>query len=125
MVRFLIRRTAIAILVAITVSIIGFSLLRLSGDIASVLAGEAAKPADVARIAHAYGLDRPLYIQYLDWAWHALQGDLGQSLFTHEPVAGLILDRIGVTAILAVSSLIFALVIAVPLGIAAALRANT
>ncbi len=125
MLRFVIRRTVIAVLVAVTVSIIGFSLLRLSGDIASVLAGEAAKPEDVARIAHTYGLDRPLYVQYLDWAWHALRGDLGQSLFTHEPVAGLMLDRIGVTAILAVSSLVFALVIAVPLGVAAALRAGT
>jgi len=76
-------------------------------------------------VAHAYGLDRPFYIQYLDWAWHALHGDLGQSLFTHEPVAGLIMDRIGVTAILAVSSLIFALVVAVPLGVVAALRVNT
>jgi ABC-type dipeptide/oligopeptide/nickel transport system permease component len=123
--RFFIRRAVIAVLVAITVSIIGFSLLRLSGDVAAVLAGEAAKPAEIARVAHAYGLDRPLYVQYLDWAWHALGGDLGQSLFTHEPVAGLILDRIGVTAILAVSSLIFALVIAVPLGVLAALRANT
>lgn len=125
MLRFLIQRTVIAILVAITVSIIGFSLLRLSGDIASVLAGETAKPEDVARIAHAYGLDRPFDVQYLDWVWHALRGDLGQSLFTHEPVAGLILDRIGVTAILAVSSLIFALVIAVPLGVLAAMRVNT
>jgi len=123
--RFFLRRAVIAVLVAITVSIIGFSLLRLSGDVAAVLAGESAKPEDIARIAQAYGLDRPLYVQYLDWAWHALRGDLGQSLFTHEPVAGLILDRIGVTAILAVSSLIFALLVAVPLGVLAALRANT
>ncbi|HTY67375.1 MAG TPA: ABC transporter permease [Alphaproteobacteria bacterium] len=125
MLRFFLRRAVIAVLVAITVSIIGFSLLRLSGDVAAVLAGESAKPEDIARIAQAYGLDRPLYVQYLDWAWHALRGDLGQSLFTHEPVAGLILDRIGVTAILAVSSLIFALLVAVPLGVLAALRANT
>ncbi|HTP81820.1 MAG TPA: ABC transporter permease [Alphaproteobacteria bacterium] len=125
MLRFFLRRAVIAVLVAITVSIIGFSLLRLSGDVAAVLAGESAKPDDIARVAHAYGLDRPLYVQYLDWAWHALRGDLGQSLFTHEPVAGLILDRVGVTAILAVSSLIFALLVAVPLGVLAALRANT
>ena len=125
MLRFFLRRAVIAVLVAITVSIIGFSLLRLSGDVAAVLAGESAKPDDIARVAHAYGLDRPLYVQYLDWAWHALRGDLGQSLFTHEPVAGLILDRVRVTAILAVSSLIFALLVAVPLGVLAALRANT
>ncbi len=125
MLRFFLRRAVIAVLVAITVSIIGFSLLRLSGDVAAVLAGESAKPDDIARVAHAYGLDRPLSVQYLDWAWHALRGDLGQSLFTHEPVAGLLLDRVGVTATLAISSLVLALVVAVPLGVVAALRANT
>jgi peptide/nickel transport system permease protein len=125
MTRFLLRRLVISLLVAVTVSIIGFSLLRLSGDIAAVLAGENAKPADIARIAHDHGLDRPFHVQYLDWAAKALQGDLGTSLFTHEPVTALILDRIGVTALLAVMSLAFALVVAVPLGVVAAVRANT
>lgn len=123
--RFLIHRLTIALLVAITVSIIGFSLLRLSGDLAADLAGEDATPAEIAKVAKAYGLDRPLYIQYFEWAGNALRGDLGRSLFTNEPVLELILQRIGVTVQVALMSLAFALIIAVPLGVLAAIRANT
>lgn len=125
MLRFFLRRAAIALLVAVTVSIIGFSLLRLSGDLALVLAGENARPDEVARIAHLHGLDRPYAIQYLDWMWAALHGDLGRSLFTSQPVAELILDRLGVTVLLAVLALAFALIVAVPLGVVAAVRANS
>lgn len=125
MLRFFVKRLIIALCVAITVSIIGFSLLRLSGDLASVLAGENASPEDIARIAVNYGLDRPFYIQYLDWVTSALRGDLGRSLFTSEPVSELIMERIGVTASLAVSALLLALSVAVPLGVLAAVKANT
>ena len=114
-----------AVLVAITVSIIGFALLRVSGDLAADLAGEDATPAEVAEIAALYGLDRPLYEQYLTWASNALGGDLGQSLFTNEPVMDLILERVGVTILLSVYSLVLALAIAIPLGVVAAIRANT
>ena len=60
MIRFLVHRTTIAVLVALTVSIIGFGLLRLSGDLAAALAGDTAKPEQIAQGAHLYGLDRPL-----------------------------------------------------------------
>jgi peptide/nickel transport system permease protein len=125
MTRFLIHRATIAVLVALTVSIIGFSLLRLSGDLASALAGDTAKPDQIAQVAHLYGLDRPLYVQYLDWAGKALRGDLGRSLFSNEPVSQLIAERIGVTIQLSFMSLIFALVIAIPLGVLAATRPNS
>lgn len=125
MLRFVLRRLQIALLVAVTVSIVGFSLLRASGDIALVLAGENAKPEEVVRISHAYGLDKPLYMQYLDWGGKALSGDLGRSLFTNEPVTGLILDRLPVTIYVAVPALIISLLIAVPLGVLAATRPNT
>ena len=114
-----------AVLVAITVSIIGFALLRVSGDLAADLAGEDATPAEIAEIAALYGLDKPLHEQYLDWAANALGGDLGQSLFTNEPVMDLILERVGVTILLSVYSLILALAVAIPLGVLAAIRANT
>ena len=114
-----------AVLVAITVSIIGFALLRVSGDLAADLAGEDATPAEIAEIAALYGLDRPLHEQYLTWAANALGGDLGQSLFTNEPVMDLILERVGVTILLSVYSLVLALGIAIPLGVMAAIRANT
>ena len=125
MIRFLVQRATSAVLVAFTVSIIGFSLLRLSGDLAAALAGDTAKPDQIAQVAHLYGLDRPLYVQYLDWAWKALHGDLGRSLFSNEPVAGMIGDRIGVTAELSLLSLIFALAISIPLGVLAATRPNS
>jgi peptide/nickel transport system permease protein len=125
MVNFLIRRLVIALLVAITVSIVGFGLLRFSGDLASLLAGENATAEDVERISQAYGLDRPIYIQYFDWVGNALRGDLGKSLFTHEPVSELIMTRIGVTATLAFASLAVGLAIAIPLGVLAAVKSNT
>ena len=123
--RFLIHRGTIALLVAITVSIIGFSLLRMSGDLATVLAGDNAKPEQIAQVAHLYGLDRPMYDQYLDWAVKALSGDLGRSLFSNEPVARMIGERIGVTLQLSFMALVFAIVLAVPLGVMAATRPNS
>jgi peptide/nickel transport system permease protein len=125
MARFVLGRLIMLALVALTVSFIGFGLLRLSGDLASVLAGETASAAEVARVAQLYGLDRPLYIQYFDWAGKALRGDLGASLFTHEPVIELIMTRIGVTIKLAFSALTFSFILAVPLGVWAAMRKNT
>ena len=83
MARFVLGRLIMLALVALTVSFIGFGLLRLSGDLASVLAGETASAAEVARVAQLYGLDRPLYIQYFDWAGKALRGDLGAVSYTH------------------------------------------
>ncbi len=125
MLKFFIRRLLVALLVAFTVSVIGFVLLRLSGDLATVLAGETAAPEEIARVAQMYGLDQPIYVQYAHWAWSALKGDLGTSLFTRVPVLELILQHIGVTVILAFSALIFSLVIAIPLGVAAAMRPNS
>ncbi len=125
MLRFVLGRLLMLALVALTVSFIGFGLLRLSGDLAAVLAGETATTADIARVARQYGLDQPLYVQYLDWAGKALRGDLGVSLFTREPVIDLIMARIGVTITLAFSALAISLIFGVPLGVFAAMRKNT
>ena len=121
----MIQRAIIALLVAVTVSIIGFALLRASGDLASALAGDTANTEQIAHTAHLYGLDRPLFVQYLDWAGKALHGDLGRSLFTNEPVTNLIATRIGVTVQLSIMSLVFALAISIPLGVLAATRPNS
>jgi len=123
--RFIIHRLLVALLVIVTVSLVGFSLLRLSGNLAAVLAGEGASPEAIAKVAAQYGLDRPFFIQYLDWAFHALQGDLGRSLFNNEPVADMIMSRIGVTITLAVCSLLFGIVVAIPLGVLAATQPNS
>jgi ABC-type dipeptide/oligopeptide/nickel transport system permease component len=123
--RFVVSRLIIAVFVAITVSVIGFSLLRLSGDLAQQLAGDDAKPEQIVEVAKRYGLDQPLYVQYVEWAKNALSGDLGRSLFTNEAVSELIGQRIGVTIQLAFMAIVLAIVIAIPLGILAAVRANT
>ncbi|MBT4938827.1 MAG: ABC transporter permease, partial [Rhodospirillaceae bacterium] len=125
MVKFLIHRLYISVLVAITVSVIAFALLRLSGDLAAELAGEDASEEEITVVAKQYGLDRPMYIQYFDWAGNALQGDLGRSLFTNEPVAEMIFERIGVTLKLAFYSIVIGLVMAIPLGVLAAVKPNT
>ncbi|HVV94075.1 MAG TPA: ABC transporter permease [Hyphomicrobiales bacterium] len=123
--RFILRRLLVSLLVILTVSVVGFSLLRLSGNLAAVLAGEGATPADIAKVAHEYGLDQPLYLQYVDWVLGLLRGDLGKSLFSGDSVAHLIATRIGVTLTLATFSLVLGLVIAIPLGVVAATRPNS
>jgi peptide/nickel transport system permease protein len=125
MIQFLLNRVFIAVLVTITVSIIAFSLLRLSGDLAAELAGDDATEAEIAAVAKAYGLDRPLYVQYLDWAGKALTGNLGQSIFSNEPVWEIMTGAVPTTGKLAIFALTLGTFIAVPLGILAAVFQNT
>jgi len=119
------KRIALALLVAVTVSLISFMLLRLSGDVATAMAGEAATSADIEFIRRQYGLDRPLIVQYLDWAAGALHGDLGQSFYFKEQVSRVIGDRLGTTLLLGGCALGFAVALSIPLGVVAALRPNT
>lgn len=125
MLAFALKRTLVALLVAITVSIISFSLLRLSGDLAQALAGPSSTAADVEAVRKAYGLDRPLVVQYVDWAGNALHGDFGSSFFFKEPVWTMIGARLPVTMTLGVCALGFALFLSIPLGVIAALRPNS
>jgi peptide/nickel transport system permease protein len=97
-------------------------LTRLSGDLAASIAGPSASAADIAIITKNYGLDRPLVVQFFDWAGHAAKGDLGSSYLFHTPVSSLIRDRLPVTLTLGLSALAVALLIALPLGILAAVR---
>jgi len=125
MLEFLLRRVVLALAVAFAVSIIAFSLLRLSGDLAQELAGANATALDVQLLREAYGLDRPLWAQYLQWAGQVLRGDLGRSVFFDEPVADLLAARLPVTMRLGAFALVLALVVAIPLGILAAMRPGT
>ena len=122
---FLLRRLAVALLVAMTVLTLSFMLTRLSGDLAISIAGPNATQQDVELIRRAYGLDRPLIVQYLDWIGRAVVGDFGTSYFFRERVAGLIGQRLPVTITLGLVGLAMALAVAIPLGIAAAVREGT
>lgn len=125
MLNFTLRRLALATLVAITVSIIAFFLVRVSGDLATALAGEEASAEDIADLRRLYGLDRPIFIQYLDWLGRALQGDFGKSLFFPETVWELVASRLPTTLTLAAFGLVFSLLIGIPFGVIAALRPNS
>jgi peptide/nickel transport system permease protein len=125
MLRLIVRRLALGLLVALTVMTLAFMLTRLSGDLAISIAGPQATAADVEIIRKAYGLDRPLAIQFFSWVGRALVGDFGQSYFFHDDVAILIARRMPITLTLGVTGLVLALIISIPLGILAALRENT
>jgi ABC-type dipeptide/oligopeptide/nickel transport system permease component len=122
MILFIVRRLLLAALVCLTVLVVSFILTRLSGDLAASIAGPNASAADIAIITRNYGLDRPLVVQFLDWAGHAAEGDLGRSFLYHVPVWGLIRDRLPVTLTLGLTGLSIALLVALPLGILAAVR---
>jgi ABC-type dipeptide/oligopeptide/nickel transport system permease component len=119
---FILRRLWLAALVCLTVLVVSFLLTHLSGNLAASIAGPNATAADVAIITKNYGLDRPLVVQFLDWAGHAAEGDLGRSYLFHAPVSGLIRDRLPVTLTLGLTGLAIALLTALPLGILAAVR---
>jgi peptide/nickel transport system permease protein len=125
MLRFLLRRLAVALLVAATVLTLSFMLTRLSGDLAISIAGPSATQEDVETIRRVYGLDRPLAVQYFDWIGRAVTGDLGESYFFKDRVANLIAHRIPITVTLGLVGLAIALVVALPLGIIAAVRENS
>jgi len=122
---FAAKRVGLALLVGLAVSAISFLLLHLSGDPAAAIAGPNATAADVEFIRHHYGFDRPLAAQYLDWLSHMLAGDFGESLYFRKPVLGLVLGHMPVTLTLGACSILFALALAVPLGIVAALNPNS
>jgi peptide/nickel transport system permease protein len=121
----MLKRLGLAVLVTFAVSLLSFSLLFLSGDPASAIAGENASASDIDAIRVLYGFDRPFLVQYIEWLMNALRGDFGQSYYFRLPVAELIADRLSITMILGVCGISFALLTAVPLGVAAAVRPNS
>ena len=125
MLRFLLRRLALAVLVCLTVVVVSFALTRLSGDIAVAIAGPNATPDDIAIIRRNYGFDRPILVQFADWAGHAAEGDLGRSVQYRVPVAELIRERLPITLTLGLTGLLIALATAIPLGVLAAMREGT
>jgi peptide/nickel transport system permease protein len=125
MLAYLLKRLGLAVLVALTVSVIAYLLLYLSGDPALAIAGEGARQADIDLIRKTYGFDRPLIVQYGDWLLKLLKGDLGVSMYFKTDVAPLIFSKLETTLLLAVYALGVALLISVPLGVLAAIYKNS
>jgi peptide/nickel transport system permease protein len=126
MLAFVAKRVLSLIPVIVVVAVVVFLLLRLSpGDPAVVIAGDNADAAAIERIRASLGLDQPLVTQFLIWAGSLLRGDLGISIFSKIPVTELILQRLEPTVSLALTTLFFAVLIAVPLGTIAGATAGS
>jgi len=120
---FAARRLAQAVPVVFLASIGVFLLLHLlPGDPAALMAGSDASPASIEFIRHDMGLDQPLPVQYAVWLEHIARGDLGKSIFSKLPVSQLIGQRVPATLELAIAGELITLVIALPLGIIAAVK---
>jgi len=123
---YTIKRVLAALPVLGIVVVFVFLLVRLApGDPATILAGDYATPENIQKIRTGLGLDRPIHIQFAIYAGNLLRGDLGKSLHSQMPVGQLILQRIEPTVALALSTLLFAVLTAVPLGVLAAWRAGS
>jgi peptide/nickel transport system permease protein len=118
---FIARRLLATIPVLAIVAVFVFLLLRLTpGDPAAVIAGDTATAEQMAEIRSKLGLDKPILEQFLIWSGRGLQGDFGESFFFKKTVAELIEQRVEPTLALATTTIILAVLIAVPLGVLAA-----
>lgn len=123
---FILRRILATVPVLAIVALIVFMMLHLApGDPAAIIVGDTGSVADIARVRAQLGLDEPLLLQFWHWLLQLLRGDLGRSIFIQQSVVSLIGQRIGPTFSLAVLTLIFTLLLAIPLGTIAAWKRNS
>jgi peptide/nickel transport system permease protein len=105
------------------VTVVTFAFIHvIPADPARALAGPHASAATIASIRHQLGLDRPIFVQYADFFWRAVHGDLGYSYQTHTPVLQAVAGRLPATAALALAGIVCELAIGLPIGMIAALR---
>ena len=123
---YLVRRLLAVILVLFVVTFAVFAItMILPGNAAIMILGEYGTDEAVAALERRLGLDRPWYIQYFDWVGGVLQGDFGQSLRLSQPVAEVVGDAFWNSASLAVTALASVTIIAIPLGVLAAIKRGT
>ncbi|MEW6141262.1 MAG: ABC transporter permease [Thermodesulfobacteriota bacterium] len=129
MLAYVIRRILFMIPTLVAISVISFIIIQLPpGDfltsyVAQLQAsGEAVDHAELEALKRRFGLDQPIYIQYFQWAWNFLHGDFGHSFEWNKPVSELIGERLSLTIIISLATLLFSWAISVPIGIYSAVR---
>ncbi|MCA7001457.1 ABC transporter permease [Dickeya solani] len=125
MVKYVFHRLLVALAVLFTVAAVSFSLLHLSGDLATAIAGPDATAETIAQIRVQNGLDKPLLTQFSSWIWSVLHLDFGRSFYFENTVMELVGQRMPVTLKLGGVSLLLALTVAIPLGVLAAVFRDT
>lgn len=129
MLQFILRRLAIAIPMLFLMSIVAFAVIQAPpGDFLTDLVaqlraqGESVRPGELEALRRAYGLDQPMYIQYLKWIWGVLRWDLGLSLESRKPVSEMLNERLAMTVLLGVVTILFTWTMAIPIGILSAVK---
>src|SRR5215831_19472293 len=111
--------------VVVGISMLAFSILHIIGDPVTLLLPQNAGKEEYARYKHLMGLDRPVWVQYWKFATSAIHGDFGKSWYGNAPAFGLVIDRMPPTIYLTLAGLGVALLIALPLGVLAALKRHS
>jgi peptide/nickel transport system permease protein len=122
--KFIIKRLGLAIVSLFLLSVTIFLLMRVTGDPAVLLAEPGASAADLEAIRDQFGLNRPLWIQYVSFVGHLFRGDFGQSFYYRTDVFELYLSRLPASLLLAGAAMAFSLIVGIPTGIIAAVRVN-
>jgi peptide/nickel transport system permease protein len=139
MLTFILRRALLSLLTIWVLSVISFFIIQLppgdyvdtyiielmTGGYESGDSGGGATDALEKTLRAQYGLDKPMYVQYVKWAWRVVQGDFGQSLEFQKPVSEVILERLMMTVVLAGTTALFAWGISIPIGIYSAVRQHS
>ncbi|WP_435064450.1 ABC transporter permease [Halobaculum sp. EA56] len=125
MYNYVLRRMGFMAVTLFFVTLIAFAVTNvLPGDVALLILGPNATEESLEALQTQLGLNRPLYVQYLDWVVGLLQGDMGQSLRFGEPVSALVAERLPRSLLLAVSATVVAVILSIPLGVYAAVNRN-
>src|SRR5262245_50898877 len=126
MTAYILRRLGWAIVVLFGVSLFTFLLIFLGPvDPAVALVGDRAGSETIKAVRQEFGLDQPVYVQYVRYMSHLVQGDLGDSYYFQIPVTEALFEKLPATAELAFSIMIVALLFGIPVGVISALRANS
>ena len=123
---YIVHRLVATIPIMALVAVFVFLLLHMSpGDPAAIIAGDYATTAQIESIREQLGLNAPLHVQFGNWLWNLLHGDLGQSIYSGLPVSRLILQRVEPTLLLTLSTMVISVTLAIPLGVLAAWKVGT
>ena len=132
MLQFIFRRFLIFIPMLFLMSVVAFAIIQappgdfLTDYIAQLQAtGELADESEVEALRAQYGLNQPMYVQYLKWVWGIVQWDLGLSIEWRRPVKDLVNERLAMTVVLGVSTILFTWTLAIPIGILSAVKKYT
>jgi len=122
MLPYLLKRLLHTVYVIIGISVISFFFIHLSGDPVMLMLPGDASNQEIEDLRERLGFNDPIPVQYVRFAWNAVRGDFGESLYYHVPVMDLIVERLPASIELAVAAMVLALAVAVPIGIVSAVR---